>query len=145
MGCYGIGVGRLAASVCEARRDAYGPIWPVSVAPWQVELCCLRSDDAAARESADALYGELQSFGVEVLYDDRPVRAGVMFSDADLFGCPVRVVVSPKTAAAGEIELSTRDKSVKTTVPRCSAAAEVRNLLENLSAAIAQRVPPVLK
>jgi prolyl-tRNA synthetase len=145
MGCYGIGVGRLAASVCEVHRDAYGPVWPVSVAPWQVELCCLRSDDAAARESADALYRELQSAGVEVLYDDRPVRAGVMFSDADLFGCPVRVVVSPKTTAAGEIELSTRDKSVKMTVPRHSAVAEIRNLLENLSAAIAQKVPPVLQ
>ncbi|MDD6174616.1 MAG: proline--tRNA ligase [Firmicutes bacterium] len=144
MGCYGIGVGRLAASVCEVRRDAYGPVWPVSIAPWQVELCCLRSDDAAARESADALYRELQSTGVEVLYDDRPVRAGVMFSDADLFGCPVRVVVSPKTAAAGEVELSTRDKSVKTTVPRGQAAAAIQSLLQDLSAAVLQKVPPVL-
>lgn len=144
MGCYGIGVGRLAASVCEVRHDDYGPIWPVSIAPWQVELCCLRSDDPAARESADALYRELQAAGIEVLYDDRQVRAGVMFSDADLFGCPVRVVISPKTAAAGEIELSTRDKSVKTSAPRSEAVAAVQKLLGELSDAIAQAVPPAL-
>ncbi len=145
MGCYGIGVGRLAASVCEVRHDDYGPIWPVSIAPWQVELCCLRADDPTARASADSLYQELQAAGVEVLYDDRAVRAGVMFSDADLFGCPVRVVISPKTAAAGEIELSTRDKSVKTTAAREDAVLEVKKRLENLSAAIALSVPPVIE
>ena len=83
---------------------------------------------------------------IEIMRGHLPRAQEIMRkSSPDLFGVPVRVVVSPKTAAAGEIELSTRDKSVKTTVPRCSAAAEVRNLLENLSAAIAQRVPPVLK
>lgn len=54
MGCYGIGVGRLAASVCEAHHDEYGPIWPMSIAPWQVHLCCLRSDDENAKSFADS-------------------------------------------------------------------------------------------
>jgi len=145
MGCYGIGVGRLAASVCEVRHDELGPVWPVSVAPWQAELCCLRADDPAARESADALYRELQNAGIDVLFDDRPVRAGVMFSDADLFGCPVRIVVSPKTAAAGQIELSTRDKTLKTNAPRENAVAAVRELLAGLAGDLEKHVPSRLE
>lgn len=111
MGCYGIGVGRLAASVCEARHDEYGPIWPVSIAPWQVQLCCVRADDADAKACADRLYEQLQDgLGDEVLYDDRNVRAGVMFSDADLIGAPVRVIVSPRNLKEGCVEVVTRDK-----------------------------------
>jgi prolyl-tRNA synthetase len=71
MGCYGIGVGRLAASICEARHDEFGPVWPVSVAPWQVHLCAVRPDDPAVRACADRLYGALNAAGVEVIYDDR--------------------------------------------------------------------------
>ncbi|MFR6561871.1 MAG: hypothetical protein ACLUR5_07680 [Eubacterium ventriosum] len=55
MGCYGIGVGRMAASICEVRHDDYGPIWPITIAPWQVHLCCLRSDDAECKEKADEI------------------------------------------------------------------------------------------
>ena len=82
MGCYGIGVGRLAASVCEERHDEYGPIWPISIAPWEVQLCCLRADNAEVKEVADGLYDQLQKAGVEVIYDDRNVRPGEMFADA---------------------------------------------------------------
>ena len=67
MGCYGIGVGRLAASVCEAKHDEYGPIWPVSIAPWQVHLCCVRSDDKEAKAYADLLYENLKKNGIEVI------------------------------------------------------------------------------
>jgi prolyl-tRNA synthetase len=116
MGCYGIGVGRLAASVCEAHHDDWGPIWPMSIAPWQVHICCLRSDDEETRKVADSLYEDLQNQGLEVIYDDRKVRPGVMFSDADLLGVPVRVIVSPKNLANGECELVTRDKSVNVKV-----------------------------
>ena len=59
MGCYGIGVGRMAASICEVRHDDYGPIWPITIAPWQVHLCCLRSDDAECKAYADKLYETL--------------------------------------------------------------------------------------
>ena len=111
MGCYGIGVGRLAASICEARHDDYGPIWPITIAPWQVQICALRSDDEQVKAYADKLYEELQDAGIEVLYDDRQVSAGFMFSDADLTGIPVRVVVSPKGLKAGTVEVSKRDKS----------------------------------
>ncbi len=117
MGCYGIGVGRLAASVCEAKHDDYGPIWPISIAPWEVHLCCLRADDAQAKKVADELYDSLQKCGVEVIYDDREgVRPGEMFADADLLGVPIRVVVSPRNLKEGKLEITTRDKSLKESV-----------------------------
>ena len=114
MGCYGIGVGRLIASVCEAHHDDYGPIWPITIAPWQVEICALRADNEQVRELADSLYTTLQNKGIEVLYDDRDVRPGAMFADADLLGVPVRIVVSPKNIEKGVVEVSLRDKSLKT-------------------------------
>ncbi|MBR4199806.1 MAG: proline--tRNA ligase [Oscillospiraceae bacterium] len=127
MGCYGIGVGRLCASVCQESHDDYGPIWPMTIAPWQVEICNLRVDDPAVKETADRLYAELTSLGVEVLYDDRDIRPGAMFADADLFGIPLRAVVSPKALAAGGIEISARDKSFKETVPADQAAIWLRD------------------
>ncbi len=132
MGCYGIGVGRLAASVCEAHHDDYGPIWPISIAPWQVQLCALRSDDAEVRAFADKLYDDLQAAGIEVLYDDRPVSAGVMFSDADLNGLPLRVVVSPKGLKNRTVEISKRDKSYMDKVEKDSALACVKQLVASM-------------
>ncbi|MBR2924755.1 MAG: proline--tRNA ligase [Clostridia bacterium] len=117
MGCYGIGVGRLAASVCEAHRDDYGPIWPISIAPWHVHLCSMRPDNEEVAAMSQKIYDELTAKGIEVIWDDRPVSAGVMFADADLFGVPVRVIVSPKGLKAGTIEISTRDKSMQERKP----------------------------
>ena len=65
MGCYGIGVGRLAASICEAHHDEYGPIWPISIAPWEIEICCLRADDAETKKAADELYQKMLQSGAE--------------------------------------------------------------------------------
>ena len=121
MGCYGIGVGRLAASVCEAHRDDYGPIWPISIAPWHVQICSLRADQPEVMEASQALYDSLTAKGIEVLWDERSVSAGVMFSDADLFGVPLRVVVSPKGLKNGTLEIATRDKSMKQILPRDEA------------------------
>lgn len=133
MGCYGIGVGRLAASVCEAHHDDYGPIWPMAIAPWQVHLCAVRADDAEVRAKADALYNELQSRGVEVIYDDRAnVSAGVMFSDADLLGCPIRLVVSPRNLKDGVVELSARDKSFSEKLAPEAAADRVQALIQQM-------------
>ncbi len=117
MGCYGIGVGRLAASICEAHRDDYGPIWPISIAPWHVQLCSLRADNEEVAAASQKIYDELTAKGVEVIWDDRPVSAGVMFSDADLIGAPVRIVVSPKGLKNGTIEISARDKSMQEKKP----------------------------
>lgn len=117
MGCYGIGVGRLAAAVCEARHDAYGPIWPISIAPWEVHICCIRPDDEETKKAADTLYEELKKRRVDVIYDDREgIRGGQMFADADLLGVPIRVIISPRNLQNNKIEISTRDKSVNTVV-----------------------------
>ncbi len=130
MGCYGIGVGRLAASVCEVHHDDYGPIWPMAIAPWQVHICAVRADDAEVKEKADALYNELQSRGVEVIYDDRNVSAGVMFSDADLLGCPVRLVVSPRNLKENVIEISARDKSFSEKLAPEAVADRVQEIIK---------------
>lgn len=132
MGCYGIGVGRLAAAVCETHHDDFGPIWPISIAPWQVHLCAVRTDNPEIRSYADKLYEELQSRGVEVIYDDRSVSAGVMFSDADLLGVPVRAVVSPRNMKQGQVEIVSRDKSISLNVPMESAAERVQQVVSDL-------------
>ena len=108
MGCYGIGVGRAMAAVIEQSCDDYGPIWPLSIAPYQVQLCALNPGKEGVGEAADRLYAELTRAGIEVLYDDRGEKAGFMFSDADLLGIPLRLVVSPKSLADGEVEFRTR-------------------------------------
>ena len=129
MGCYGIGVGRLAASVCEAHHDEYGPIWPMAIAPWQVHLCCVRPDNEEVKNYADKLYEELQNAGIEVLYDDRKVSAAVMFSDADLMGVPVRIIASPRNMKEGCCEIVTRDKSVQKKVAVADVFEEVKAMV----------------
>ena len=129
MGCYGIGVGRLAASICEAHHDDYGPIWPMAVAPWQIHLCAVRADDAEVKAYADRLYEELQSKGIEVIYDDRRVSAGVMFSDADLIGVPFRAIISPRNRRQNIVEIVSRDKRFSVNVSMDSAADEVLKIL----------------
>ena len=132
MGCYGIGVGRLAASVCEAHHDDRGPIWPITIAPWEIHICCMRRDDEACKKEADMLYKTLQSEGYEVIYDDRDVSAGFMFADADLLGVPVRITIGPKHMADNEVELSTRDKSVNKLVSVDNILDETRALVKDL-------------
>lgn len=129
MGCYGIGVGRLAASICEAHHDEYGPIWPLAVAPWQIHLCAVRPDDGEVKAYADKLYEELQSKGVEVIYDDRKVSPGVKFSDADLIGVPFRVIVSPRNMKQNIVEIVSRDKSFSANVPVDAALEEILKIL----------------
>ena len=133
MGCYGIGVGRLAASVCEAHHDEYGPIWPMTIAPWHVEICCLRADDDDCRGVSDKLYEDMLSRNMEVIYDDRNIRPGAMFSDADLLGVPVRVIVSPRNLQEGVCEVVTRDKEINEKVP-------VDNVIEYVNSIISKRL-----
>lgn len=134
MGCYGIGVGRLVATICEEQHDDYGPIWPISIAPWEVEICCLQSGDEGVKAVSDGLYKELTDLGVEVLYDDRDVRAGSMFADADLFGVPVRAVVSRKTCDRGIVEVSLRNKTFKGEVSMQTAGQDILKIVNDLKA-----------
>ena len=129
MGCYGIGVGRLAAAVCEVHHGEYGPIWPMSIAPWQVHLCAVRADNPEVKAFADKLYEELQTKGMEVIYDDRNVSAGVMFSDADLLGVPIRVVVSPRNLKQDIIEVTSRDKKPAVQIPIEAASEEIEKMI----------------
>jgi prolyl-tRNA synthetase len=129
MGCYGIGVGRLAASVCEAHHDEYGPIWPMSIAPWQVHLCAVRPDNEEVKAFADALYEKLTAAHIEVIYDDRAVSAGIMFSDADLLGVPLRVIVSPRNMKENCCEIVSRDKTLSVKEPLDSVLDKVTALV----------------
>ena len=129
MGCYGIGVGRLAAAVCEVHHDDYGPIWPMSIAPWQVHLCAMRVDNPEVRAYADKLYEELQTKGVEVIYDDRNVSAGVMFSDADLLGVPIRVIVSPRNLKQEVLEVTSRDKTLSEKISVEGAVEQIMKIV----------------
>ncbi len=130
MGCYGIGVGRLAASVCEAHHDEYGPIWPMSIAPWHVQVCCLRADDEECKGVSDSLYQQMLDERMEVIYDDRNIRPGAMFSDADLLGVPVRVIVSPRNLKEGVCEIVTRDKSISLKVETEKVIETVKGIIE---------------
>jgi prolyl-tRNA synthetase len=108
MGCYGIGVGRLLASVVEESNDAYGPIWPISIAPYEVHVCVLDAQKGGVGEAAAGLVEKLEAAGVEVLVDDRNEKAGVQFADADLFGVPLRLILSPRNLAQGMVEFKFR-------------------------------------
>ena len=108
MGSYGIGVSRLMSAIIEASHDKDGIIWPEAVAPYKVGLINLRADDAACEAAADNLYMQLETAGVEVLYDDRDERGGAKFAAMDLIGLPWQLVVGPMGVAAGTVELKRR-------------------------------------
>ncbi len=118
MGSYGIGITRMMGVLVEKFADEKGIVWPESVAPYQVHLVALNSEDQEVRDWADGIYASLKDKGVTVLYDDRDARAGEKFADSDLIGLPYRIVVSKKGREAGTFEVVTR------------ATGEVRNLTE---------------
>ena len=107
MGCYGVGVSRLAQAAVEQSYDKDGIIWPVAIAPYQVIICVPNMGDAKQKEVAEKLYGELKQAGIETLLDDRDERAGVKFKDADLIGIPYRVVTG-RSLKNGKVELVER-------------------------------------
>jgi prolyl-tRNA synthetase len=129
MGCYGLGVGRTVAAAVEQNHDGDGIVWPLPLAPFQVELIALTVGDEEVRRAAERLYDELTGAGVEVFYDDRDERPGVKFKDADLLGFPVRLVVGSRGLTEGNVELSLRRDRVKTPVALADAASRVRELL----------------
>lgn len=109
MGSYGIGPGRLMGVIVELFSDEKGIIWPENVAPFKVHLISVAgAEGARVKKEADALYTQLAQAGREVLYDDRDLRPGEKFADADLIGIPVRVVISEKTLAEKKIEIKNR-------------------------------------
>jgi prolyl-tRNA synthetase len=110
-GCYGIGVSRLMGAIAEHFADDKGLVWPKAIAPAQVYLARLGEDNEVVA-AADGLYSELQEKGIEVLYDDRDVRPGEKFADADLMGIPYRIVISAKTIEQSKVEVKARTQDV---------------------------------
>jgi prolyl-tRNA synthetase len=133
MGCYGIGTGRLIASVIERSHDEHGIVWPVTIAPYDVSLVALMHPDSPQVEAtAEHLYAELGAAGVEVLCDDRHERPGVKFNDADLIGLPLRLTVGSRGLAEGMVEVRERRTGERTDVPVERVVGDVLDRLERM-------------
>jgi prolyl-tRNA synthetase len=131
MGCYGIGVTRIVAAAIEQNHDERGIIWPDPIAPFNVCLVPMNPQKSErVRAVADALYAELGAAGIDVLYDDRDVRPGVKFADAELLGIPHRVVIGERGLAAGTLEYRHRRASDSEDFPQQAAMAFIRSRLQ---------------
>jgi prolyl-tRNA synthetase len=136
MGCYGIGINRIMASAIELCNDKHGIIWPISIAPWQV-IITLAGNDENIIEAGEKIYSQLLEKNIEVIIDDRDVRGGVKFKDADLIGIPVRITIGKKSIAEGKVEIKLRRESEnkKVDVENCAdqTAAIIDSLKEELN------------
>ena len=131
MGCYGIGVGRAIASIVEEKGDEKGIVWPMTVAPWHVHFCPLRLDDENVSAVSDELYKRMVDAGIEVLFDDRYVSAGVKLTDSELMGMPIRVVISPKTMAQGVAEVTMRESGETNFIPLSDLLSELKAIIDD--------------
>lgn len=144
MGCYGMGVSRMLAAIPEINSDADGMIWPISVAPFEVVIILLNSDQEPQCTAAVRLYEELQLAGVDVLLDERDERPGVKFKDADLIGCPIQVVAG-RLASEGKVEVRLRSDKSKEEVLIDQASAKVLGLRKKLYAELTERAEAVVQ
>jgi prolyl-tRNA synthetase len=108
MGCFGIGVTRTVSAIVEQNHDENGIIWPPGVSPYRTLILPVNINDAPSRDLTEKTYEELLNGGVEVLVDDRDVRAGIKFKDADLIGIPIRITIGPDKAKSGMLEIKNR-------------------------------------
>jgi prolyl-tRNA synthetase len=132
MGSYGIGPARIVAASIEQRADERGIVWPRSLAPWDVHLVSLAKAGEPEREAADKIYEELRAAGAEVLYDDRDAGPGEKLTDAELLGCPLRIVAGRRGLANGVVEASERASGAEHELPVEDAAARALQLLGGL-------------
>ncbi len=130
MGSYGIGPARIAAAAIEQGADERGIVWPRPLAPWGVHLVALGKAGEEERAPADRLYEEMSSLGLDVLYDDRDAGPGEKLTDAELLGCPVRLVVGRRGLAEGIVEASERASGAEHRLPVEEAAEQARALLQ---------------
>jgi prolyl-tRNA synthetase len=128
MGCYGIGVSRMAAACVEQSHDDKGIIWPPQIAPFHVHLVGLNLEDSAVSQHAEQTYQRLQQAGIDVLFDDRPARAGEKFSDADLIGIPVRLTLSKRTVEQAKVEFKLRREPKAEVLPFDEALARISQI-----------------
>jgi len=131
MGCYGIGVSRVVAAAIEQHHDDKGITWPAALAPFQVALCPMKMNKSQrVRETAERLYAELRSAGIEVLFDDRDVRPGFMFADMELIGIPHRIVVGEKSLDEGKVEYRGRLQTENSFIPLAEIVAHIAEQLK---------------
>ena len=117
MGCYGIGVGRTVAAAIEQNHDDDGIIFPIPIAPFEVVILPLQMHEPEVVEAAEKIYGELSDQGVDVLLDDRDLRGGIKFKDADLLGMPVRITLGIRNIRAGKAEMKLRSEKENVVIP----------------------------
>lgn len=132
MGCYGIGINRILASATEIRNDKNGIIWPISIAPFEVLITCVNQDDEEVAKAAEDIYQQLLANNVDVLLDDRSLRGGVKFKDADLIGIPVRVTVGRRSVAEGNVEMKLRSETESQNVTIEKAADKAIEMVNSL-------------
>ncbi|WP_456373692.1 proline--tRNA ligase [Thiolapillus sp.] len=131
MGCYGIGVSRVVGAAIEQHHDDKGIVWPMAIAPFQVSLLPMQMGKSEqVREAADKLYQDLRQADIEVLYDDRDQRPGVMFADHELMGIPLRVVVGARSLEKGEVEFRARNANDNEMIPLDNIVSHIQSLLE---------------
>ncbi len=132
MGCYGIGINRILASAVELGNDKDGIIWPISIAPFEVIVTSVNQDDEEVAQAAENIYRQLLDNGTEALLDDRVLRGGAKFKDADLIGIPVRVTVGKKSLAEGNVEIKLRSESESRKIRIEEAASQAVETVNSL-------------
>lgn len=132
MGCYGIGINRIMASAIELYNDENGIIWPISIAPFEAIVTPVNQDDADVVRVSKEIYDKLTEAGVEVLLDDRDLRGGIKFKDADLIGIPVRITVGKKSVVEGNVEVKLRAEPQSEKVPIGQAPRKVVEMINRL-------------
>ena len=132
MGSYGIGPARIVAAAVEQNADQKGIVWPVAIAPWQVHLIALGRAGEETREAAERLYEELTAAGMATIYDDRDAGAGEKFTDAELLGCPLRIVVGKRALAEGEVEAQERRGGAEHRLPVAEVVRRAAEIVDAL-------------
>jgi len=130
MGSYGIGPARIAAAAVEQGADERGIVWPRALAPWPVELVSLGRGEDEAAQAAEEIYAELAEAGLDPLFDDRDAGAGEKLTDAELIGCPLRIVVGKRALAEGQVEAQVRASGEDLRIGRSDVVAEAAALVD---------------
>lgn len=132
MGCYGIGVTRVVAAAVEQNHDDRGIVWPLALAPFSVHILPLQMNQANVVETAEELYKQLLDMGIDALLDDRDVRAGAKFADADLYGVPLRIQIGSRGLKQGLVEVRTRQVNEVTELPLADVPHWINSKLEEM-------------
>jgi prolyl-tRNA synthetase len=133
MGSYGIGPARILAATIEQRADERGIVWPKSISPWEIHLVSLAKAGEPEREAADTIYGKLIAAGADVIYDDRDAGAGEKLTDAELLGCPLRVVVGRRGLADGVVEAQIRVTEASRGLPVAAATEHILTMIQGMN------------